>query len=151
MARPTLFAAALLAILAVPPMASSAAQDGAAAEPRTLRGNLCLDPSFARSFTTIDDRSLVVDAGRYMYLIEVPTSCWALSYTNEISFRGDPISRRVCGGGFDAVISRHEPPCRIERMSILDEEQYQAALQHRDDFLRERKEALKARRAGKKD
>jgi hypothetical protein len=152
MARPTLFAAVLLAVLAVPAASSIAAPAAPAAapvEPRFLRGSECLDPSFARSFTTIDNRSLVVDAGRYLYLIEVPTSCWALDYTNMITFRGDPISRRVCGGGFDAVLSRNEPPCRIERMSILSKDEYKAALLRREQWLNERHEARRARRAQK--
>ena len=149
MARPSLFAAALLTLLALPSASPIAASPDEPTERRHLRGNECLDPAFARSFTTIDNRSLVVDAGRYRYLVEVPSSCWALEYTNIITFRGDPISRRVCGGGFDAVLSRNEPPCRIERMSILDDAEYEAALLRREQWLHERQEARKARRARK--
>ena len=152
MARSSLFASALLAVLAIPSATSVAApavEPGP--EPRHLRGKECLDPVFARSFTTIDDRSVVVDAGRYRYLIEVPPACWAIEHTNSILLRGDPISRRVCGGGFDAVLSsrRNEPPCPIERMTILDDEQYEAALDRREKWIQERQEARKARRAGK--
>ena len=152
MARSSCFAAALLAVLAIPSASSVAAPAaGAASEPRMLRGKECLDPAFARSFTTIDDRSVVVDAGRYRYLIEVPGSCWAIEHTNSILLRGDPISRRVCGGGFDAVLSsrRNEPPCRIERMTILDPAQYEAALHRRDQWRQASQEARNARRARK--
>ena len=152
MARSTLFASALLALLAIP-SASSVASPVVEPrpEPRHLRGKECLDPVFARSFTTIDQRSLVVDAGRYLYLIEVPVNCWAIEHTTSLLLRGDPISRRVCGGGFDAVLSsrRNEPPCPIERMTILDREQYEAALDRREQWIKERQAARKASRADK--
>ena len=145
MSRSLAFKTALLALLAVP-AASSVAVPVQPVEPRFLRGSECLDPAFARSFATIDYNTLVVDAGRYRYLIQTG-ACWGLDYTNIINFRGDPISRRVCGGTFDAILVRNEPPCRIERMSLIDKQQYDEALDRRKAWLRERKEANKARRA----
>jgi hypothetical protein len=128
----------LLALL-VPPAASLAASEGKPRASDPLRGSQCLDPSFTRSFTTVDDRTLLVDGGRHRYLIEVAGSCWNLDFANAIGFRGDPISRRVCGGPFDAILLRGEPPCHIDRMSIISKEEYKAAMQHRAQWLEVRK------------
>jgi hypothetical protein len=126
----SLFSALVLAALSLP--ASSQANDTRPPAP-VLRGQQCLDPDFARSFIDLDDRSLLVDAGRYRYRIEVSASCWNLDHTPVIGFRADPVAGRVCGGPFDAVIVRGGHPCRIERMELLSKAEYQDALKHRED------------------
>lgn len=108
-----------------------------------LRGAECLDPTQARGWTEIDDRLLLVDAGRRKYRIEVIPSCTALGYTGTIGFRGDPVSGQVCGGLNDAVLTR-DYPCHIQRIELLSKEQYQQA-------LKEHSEARKAGRTEKAD
>ena len=110
---------------------------------RYLKGSQCLDPSFARSFYTLDNRRLLVDAGSRKYLIEVASSCWNLDFANAVGFRGDLVSNRVCGSVHDAIIVRNEPPCRIERMELLSKEQYQQAIQERDAWRKAKREAAK--------
>ena len=141
-----LSAAALLTAMCVSSLAA------APATPRPsgpyLRGGQCLEPASARGFTALDDRRVLVDGGRNRYLIEVSQSCWNLDFANALGFRGDPVTGKVCGGVMDAILLRGEAPCRIQRMQVLDKEQYQAALRERDEWQRARRaqrEAAKKR------
>ena len=140
----SVFVLAALVLGALPVLAS----DPAPTRPPApyLRGNQCLDPAFARGFTSLDDRRLLVDAGRQRYLVEVSPSCWNLDFASALGFRGDPISGRVCGSVRDAVLLRGEPPCKIERMQLLDKEQYDAALREREAWLQARRAERKAKR-----
>lgn len=100
-----------------------------------LRGSECLDPDFARGWVELDDRTLLVDAGRNKYRIEVGGACTSLSFTPLLAFRGDPVSGRVCGSIGDAILTR-DYPCRIERMQLISKAQYKQAI---DDRAAERK------------
>ena len=100
-----------------------------------LRGSQCLDPDFARSWVELDDRTVLVDAGRNKYRIEVGGACTSLSFTPLLVFRGDPVSGRVCGGLGDAILTR-DYPCRIERMQLISKAEYKQAI---DDRAAERK------------
>jgi hypothetical protein len=126
--RKPLFAAALLLVLS-PALASSPAPSGSG--PRYLRGGECLDPTFARGFAAMDDRHLLIDAGSRHYLVELEASCWNLDFANVIGFKGDPVSQRVCGGFNESIVIRGERPCRIERMSLVTNDEYKAALKDR--------------------
>jgi hypothetical protein len=129
----------LLAALCLP--AHAAAQ----ATPRPLpRGNQCLDPAQARGFVDLDQRRLLVDAGRKRYLIHLAPACWKLDLANAIGLRGDPVTGRVCGGMLESVLVRGEVPCRIEGMEVLSNEQYQAALREREQLRRGRRAAREA-------
>lgn len=96
----------------------------------TLRGSECLDPDMARSWIDLDGRTILVDAGRHKYRIEVSPACSALGYSSMLGFKGDPISGRVCGVLGDAVVTR-EYSCRIEHMELIDKAQYKQALEDR--------------------
>ncbi len=109
--------------------------------PRILPVAECLDPQMARSWIQADNGDLLVDAGRYKYRMKVAPACTALSYSNFVGFRGDPITGRVCGGFRDAVLTR-DYPCKIEGMQRLSKEEYEA-------MLKADKEARKARKAEK--
>lgn len=136
-ARP-LLSALLLAALALPAAASHNRDTGP--RPPPLRGLECLDPDFARSFNTIDDQRLLVDAGRKRYVLQISGSCWNLDHTPVIEFRGDPISERVCGNAFDAVLVRGGThPCRIESMQLIDKATYKALLNEGRDYRRMRR------------
>jgi hypothetical protein len=138
MRTPSLLAAAVLSSFA---LSAAALAPAAPARPTTspLRGHDCLEPAFARSYVDLDHRSLLVDAGRNRYLIEVTPSCWNLDTTSVIGFRGDPISNRVCGAAMDAVLVRNSIPCRIEHMRLLSREEYLQALHEREEWKRQRK------------
>jgi hypothetical protein len=115
-------------------------------KPPILRGGECLDPDFARGWTAIDDHRLLVDTGRHRYRLEVSRSCWNLRWTSFIGFRGDPMSNRVCGTPFDAVLTSDRIPCRIERLELLSREEYKQALLDYQAERRARRAERKARR-----
>ena len=108
-----------------------------------LRGNKCLDPRQARSWTLLDDRSLLVDAGRYAYRIELGPACTGITWSQFLRFRGDDVTGRVCGTFGDAVVTR-DYPCRIERMHLLSRDEYRQAIKDRDDARKARKAARDA-------
>lgn len=140
--------AALALAIAFPGCATSPPRYGAVATAATsvptqgrhvLQGAQCLDPAMARSWIDIDDDTLLVDAGRYKYRIQVSGACSALDWSPVLLFRGDPITGRVCGSLGDAILTR-DYPCTIVDMQLLDKEQHQA-------LVREYEDARKARRA----
>jgi hypothetical protein len=128
---------------ALPAASGPPAAERAAPAP-ALRGAQCLDPGMARGFVTLDDHSLLLDAGRNRYRIQVAASCWNLDFANVIGFRGDPIMNRVCGGNLDAVLVRGNAPCRIERMELLDKAAYRQLLAEHDAARRARAQARKS-------
>lgn len=135
-----ILAPAFAAVVALLAASGSAASPGpvASASGNFLRGAQCLDPTFARGWVYLDDRNILVDAGRYRYRIELSASCREIASTPVITFRGDPISGRVCGGPFDAVVTRAYP-CGIQRMELLSKEQYKALESQRARERAERK------------
>jgi hypothetical protein len=138
--RKPLFSAVLLLVLS-PAIASSPAPSEPG--PRYLRAGECLDPSFARGFTAMDNRHLLIDAGSRHYLVELEASCWNLDFANVIGFRGDPVSQRVCGGFNESIVFRGERPCRIERMSLVTKDEYKAALKDRDAWRKAHRSPVK--------
>ena len=118
-------------------LALAFATSASAASPGSplLRGSQCLDPDFARGWIELDDRTVLVDAGRNKYRIEVGGACTSLSFSSLLVFRGDPVSGRVCGGLGDAILTR-DYPCKIERMQLISKDQYKQAM---DDRAAERK------------
>lgn len=100
-----------------------------------LRGSQCLDPNLARSWVELDDRTILVDAGRNKYRIEVSGACTSLSFSQVLVFRGDPVSGRVCGSLGDAILTR-DYPCKIDRMQLISKAEYKQAM---DDRAAERK------------
>lgn len=116
----------------------------AAPETPYLRGSQCLDPNFARNWIELDDRTILVDAGRNRYRIEVAPACSSLSFSPLLVFRGDPISGRVCGNLGDAILTR-DYPCKIERMQLISKAEYKQALDDRAAERKRRKEMRKSK------
>lgn len=110
-----------------------------------LRGAQCLDPATVRAFTPIDNRQVIIDAGRRLYRLELTPSCLNFYSTDVIGFRGDPVSNRVCGTSFDAVLVRGFP-CRIERMQAISRAEYKQGLIERDEYRRAQRAERRARR-----
>ena len=108
-----------------------------AAAPGTLRGSDCLDPNMARSWIDLDNRTILVDAGRRKYRMEIAPACTALGFSPFLGFKGDSVNGRVCGILGDSVITR-DYTCRIERMELLDKEQYKQALESRKSARRQK-------------
>ena len=124
----TLVLAAMSATMGLLAVGSAAAAaPGQLSAPRSpyLRGAQCLDPEFARGWVYLDDRHILVDAGRNRYQIEFSSYCRDIAWTPVIGFRGDPVSGRVCGGPFDSVLTR-DVPCRIQHMDLISREEYKS-------------------------
>jgi hypothetical protein len=108
-----------------------------AAAPGSLRGADCLDPNMARSWIELDSRTILVDAGRRKYRMEISPACSALGFSPYLGFKGDSINGRVCGILGDSIVTR-DYTCRIERMELLDKEQYKQALESRKSKRRQK-------------
>ncbi|WP_374601600.1 DUF6491 family protein [Arenimonas sp.] len=87
----------------------------------------CLDPERARSWSHVDDSTLLVDAGPRKYRVVLAESCFALGTSPDLRFVGDSISNRVCGHAGEYVISGRQR-CRIQRVERLDDAVYKQAL-----------------------
>jgi hypothetical protein len=124
----TLLLAALAGCASTPPP-----QPVADASPRqSLRGVQCLDPAMARSWIDLDSNTLLVDAGRYKYRMEVSAACTAVDWSHTLVFRGDPVTGRVCGTLGDAIVTR-DYPCTIRSLELLDKEQYKALVKEYEE------------------
>lgn len=146
MPRP--LAAALLAALVVAGAARAEGQGSVAKanDDKPLRGGKCLDPRQARGWTLLDDRSLLVDAGRYLYRIELGPACTGITWTQFIRFHGDNVTGHVCGTFGDEVLTR-DYPCRIERMQLITRDEYKQAVKARDEARKARKAARAAEKS----
>ena len=125
-----------------PPAAGSTAMANDDGVRHRLRGAECLDPAMARSWIELDRDTLLVDAGRYKYRIEVSGACSAVGWSQLLLFRGDPITGRVCGNIGDAILTR-DYPCTIQDMQLLDKEQYKALMEDRNARRGKRKPVAK--------
>jgi hypothetical protein len=137
--RQTILAAAFV-LAALPALATAPTPE---APRRYLRGSECLDPTLVRGFHTLEHNQVIVDAGRHFYRIEVPSTCWNLRGASVIAFRGDIASGRVCGTLHDEILVRGEPPCRIQRMSLLTRDQYRQLQLDQAAARKARREAAK--------
>ena len=91
----------------------------------------CLDPERARSWSHVDDSTLLVDAGSRKYRVVLAESCFALGTSPELHFVGESISNRVCGHAGEYVVSGRQR-CRIQRVERLDDAVYKQALDEAD-------------------
>ena len=142
--RQTMLCAALV-LAALPALASAPPADP---PPQFQRGSECLDPHLVRGFHTLDHNQVIVDAGRRYYLIEAAPSCWNLRFASVIAFRGDIASGRVCGAPLDEILVRGEPPCRIQRMSLLTKDEYKQVQLERAAARKAKRDAAKEKSGG---
>ncbi len=119
----------LSALAAVEPVAAPGSMQA------PLRGADCLDPARTRSYLMTGDKEVIVDAGKRKYRLSIGQSCPALSYTQAISFRGDQVDGRLCGGINDAVVTS-DYPCKVDRVELITDDEYRAAS---DAYVAERK------------
>lgn len=86
----------------------------------------CLDSKQVRNWIVINDETLLLDAGRKKYRVNLQQSCFHLSTSPVLSFRGDPISGRVCGTTLDAIRVQGEQ-CRISKIEEIDKKIFNQA------------------------
>jgi Family of unknown function (DUF6491) len=88
--------------------------------------NLCFDSHRVRQWVPVNDETLFIDTGKQKYRIQFQSSCANLSISPSLTFKGDPISGRVCNSSLNAVIARGEV-CRIRDISEVDKDTFKAA------------------------
>lgn len=106
-----------------PPTTTTAPASAPTTAPTARPGAQCLDPAFVRSWKSVDDRTLLVDAGRRYYRLTLLTFCPTLGMASELRLRGDAITGRLCGFVGETVQVRDEV-CRIDRIELIDAETY---------------------------
>lgn len=83
----------------------------------------CIDPSQVRSWNDVDSTTLVIDAGRRKFRVDLVTACPDLSFGYAVHLAGDPIHGRICGNIGERVIVRGRS-CSIGRVYPIDAETY---------------------------
>ena len=91
-----------------------------AAEPKK---STCLDSSRVRNWIVVDDEILLLDAGRKKYRMTLLQSCFNLSSSPTLQFKGDPITGRICDSTLDAIRVNGEQ-CRISKIEVIDKQTF---------------------------
>ena len=86
----------------------------------------CVDSSRVRNWIVVNDETLLLDAGRKKYRVNLQNSCFNLGTSPTLQFKGDPISGRVCGSSLDAIRVQGEQ-CRISKIEEIDKQTFNAA------------------------
>ena len=90
------------------------------------KSNTCLDSSRVRAWVVVNDETLLLDAGRNKYRVSLQQSCFNLSTSPTLQFKGDPIIGRICGSSLDAIRIQGEQ-CRISKIEKIDKQIYRDA------------------------
>lgn len=102
--------------------------------------NTCLDSKRVRNWIVINDETLLLDAGRRKYRVNLQQSCSSLSTSPTLQFKSDPISGRICGSTLDAIRVRGEQ-CRISRIEEIDKQVFIDAHSRKQRMLEWKKTA----------
>ena len=90
------------------------------------KSTTCLDSSRVRAWVVVDDETLLLDAGSKKYRVSLQQSCFNISTSPTLQFKGDPISGRICGSSLDAIRIPGEQ-CRISKIEKIDKQTYRDA------------------------
>ena len=86
----------------------------------------CVDSSRVRNWIVVNDETLLLDAGRKKYRMNLRQSCFNLDTSPTLQFKGDPISGRVCGSSLDAIRVQGEQ-CPISKIEEIDKKTFNDA------------------------
>ncbi len=100
----------------------------------------CLDSNRVRNWIVINDETLLLDAGRKKYRVNLQQSCFNLSSSPTLQFKGDPITGRICGSTLDAIRVQGEQ-CRISSIMEIDKQSFNDAQNKNKLTLKMRKSA----------
>jgi hypothetical protein len=94
----------------------------------------CVDPGKVRSWSSLGDRRVLIDAGQQRYLIELSASCPQLSENPFLGYGSDHVAGRVCGRPGDRLVPHGSSAsggddCPVRRMRSLSEDEYGLYLQ----------------------
>ncbi|MGH8049589.1 MAG: DUF6491 family protein [Arenimonas sp.] len=88
--------------------------------------HVCLDSSRVRNWVVVNDETLLLDAGSNKYRVSLQQSCFNLSTSPTLQFKGDQITGRICGSTLDAIRIEGEL-CRISKIEKIDKQTYNDA------------------------
>ncbi len=100
----------------------------------------CLDSQQVRNWIVIDDETLLLDAGRKKYRVNLLNTCFNMSISPTLQFKGDPISGRICSGSLDAIRVQREQ-CRISKITEIDKQTFNDAQNKKKLSLKLKKSA----------
>ena len=98
----------------------------------------CVDTSRVRNWIVVNDETLLLDVGRKKYRVNLQQSCFNLSISPTLQFKGDPISGRICGNSLDAIRVRGEQ-CRISKIEEIDKQTFNDAQNKKNVSLKVKK------------
>ena len=98
----------------------------------------CVDTSRVRNWIVVNDETLLLDVGRKKYRVNLQQSCFNLSISPTLQFKGDPISGRICGSSLDAIRVRGEQ-CRISKIEEIDKQTFNDAQNRKKVSLKVKK------------
>lgn len=98
----------------------------------------CVDTSRVRNWIVVNDETLLLDVGRKKYRVNLQQSCFNLSISPTLQFKGDPISGRICGSSLDAIRVRGEQ-CRILKIEEIDRQTFNDAQNKKNVSLKIKK------------
>lgn len=98
----------------------------------------CVDTSRVRNWIVVNDETLLLDVGRKKYRVYLQQSCFNLSISPTLQFKGDPISGRICGSSLDAIRVRGEQ-CRISKIEEIDTQTFNDAQNKKNVSLKIKK------------
>ena len=98
----------------------------------------CVDTSRVRNWIVVNDETLLLDVGRKKYRVNLQQSCFNLSISPTLQFKGDPISGRICGSSLDAIRVRGEQ-CRISKIEEIDRQTFNDAQNKKNVSLKIKK------------
>ena len=98
----------------------------------------CVDTSRVRNWIVVNDETLLLDVGRKKYRVYLQQSCFNLSISPTLQFKGDPISGRICGSSLDAIRVRGEQ-CRISKIEEIDTQTFNYAQNKKNVSLKIKK------------
>ena len=98
----------------------------------------CVDTSRVRNWIVVNDETLLLDVGRKKYRVNLQQSCFNLSISPTLQFKGDPFSVRICGSSLDAIRVRGEQ-CRISKIEEIDRQTFNDAQNKKNVSLKVKK------------
>lgn len=99
---------------------------------------VCLDSSRVRDWIVINDETLLLDAGSNKYRVSLQQSCFNLSTSPTLQFKGDQITGRICGSSLDAIRIQGAL-CRISKIEKIDKQTYNNAQNKKKASLKVKK------------
>jgi hypothetical protein len=105
----------------------------AAVESSAAPGEPCVDPGKVRSWSTLGDRRVLIDAGQQRFLVELSERCPQLSDNPFLGYRSDHVAGRVCGRPGDHLVphgssANRGEDCPVHRLRSLSSAEYEQYL-----------------------